>query len=191
MFDYRAGLLAFFVAVSGCGETFTATGGTGSGTGEEHTTGVTSTGTGATTSTMTPSMGGATTSGVTTTTSGPGGTGGSSGSGGAAGGPVGFSTTCAGTVDCPGAPACADWEYTINDDGVTTVVDASVTLLSPGMTCSDQTQYASSIDTGVQVAGNIMFPCDTQEWMLGIDKSTSLVYVKELTMGYSWTPPCK
>ncbi len=186
MFDYRASLLAFFVAMSGCGEAFVPTSGTG---GKQTTQSMGGTDAGASTSSMTHATGGSTTSAVTTMSAG--GSGGSSGSGGAAGGLAEFSATCAGTVECPGTGACADWEYTIDDDSVTTVVNATVTLLGSGMTCSDQAQYASSIDTGVQVAGNIMFPCGTQEWTLGIDKSTSLVYVKELTMGYSWTPPCK
>lgn len=104
---------------------------------------------------------------------------------------MGFHATCLGTVDCPDMAACADWKYTVDDDGTTTVVNAGVDVAASGMTCSDQVQYATSQDAGLQVSGNIMFPCGTQTWSFGIDRQTQLVYVKEMTMGYSWTPPCQ
>lgn len=195
MLDHRISLFAFFLAAS-CGEGFTATTGTEPGSG--GTSAATS---GRTTSSSSQASGGEAGSGA-----------GSAGEAGAAGSSAGgsstaatssssdggsggmsatFSASCLGEVDCPGVPACADWEYVIDDDGTTTVVIAGVTLPDPGMTCSDQAQYASEQDAGLQVVGNIMFPCDSQTWAFGIDEATELVYVKEMTMGYSWTPPCQ
>lgn len=104
---------------------------------------------------------------------------------------TGFHATCAGVVDCPDMAQCASWKYEIDDDGTTTVVNASIDIANPGVSCTGQAQYASSQDDGVQVGGVVSFPCDIQVWSLGIDKATELVYVKEMTHAYSWTPPCQ
>ena len=192
VFDHRTSVLAFLVAVatSGCGEEFSTTGGGsrssetvamggGTSTTDDTTTTEDTTGHQTSTSETTSGEGGASSAG------------GTAGAGGSGGEPEGFFAACYGTVDCPGAAGCADWEYVIDDDGNTTVVTAGVTLPDPGLMCSDQVQYASSDDAGLQVIGNIMFPCGTQTWAFGTDPVTGLVYVKEMTMGYSWTPACQ
>lgn len=196
MFHHRVAFLSLVLAASGCGEDFTADRGPRGTTtfhsqvGGGESTSDTSTGGegGQSTSDSDTLEGGAGGSGGA---GGIGGTGGSGAQGGSGGSEPGFFAQCVGTVDCPTMTGCADWEYVIDDDGTTTVVTAQVTLADPGLSCSDQTQYASLEDEGMQVAGNIMFPCDFQTWAFGIDKSTKLVYVKEMTQGYSWTPVCQ
>lgn len=185
MFDRRIGFLV--LALAGCGESFVAGHSTGGAAGAGGCGG----------STLSTSWieggndhggdggggeGGATSSLMTTSEVT------STGTGGA---PSGFFAQCQGTVDCPDMASCADWEYSVEDDGTTTMITAKVTLADPSLSCSDQTQYATSEDDGLQVAGNIMFPCDLQTWAFGIDKATKLVYVKEMTQGYSWTPECQ
>lgn len=196
VFDHRTGVLALFVMALGCGETFSAATEGGS----SEASGTTQASSGRTTEASTGGKGGSSSAsaggegghgGAGVGGSGPGGSGGDTGSGGSGGAPEDFFASCSGTVDCPGMLACADWEYTITDNGTTTIVTAHVASVDWGLDCSEQSQYATSDDLGEQVVGNIVFPCETTTWSFGTDKVTGLVYVKELTTGYSWTPPCK
>ncbi len=106
--------------------------------------------------------------------------------------PFPFSATCTGLVDCPMLDDCVQWDYNIVDDGTSSTVTASVTVLlpSPLPPCTGMTTF-SNADPDQDSIDTIDVPCGTQTWSLGLDRTTMTVYLKEDPAGLSWTPACQ
>lgn len=103
-----------------------------------------------------------------------------------------FQATCKGTVICQGIGACADWAYSVADNGPNTNVGATVTPLIPNpppQACSATVTNFGS----VQTANIVSFMCGGGTWTFDLDRSTMIVYIKQEGTGpvLSWTQPCQ
>ena len=100
-----------------------------------------------------------------------------------------YDASCGGTVSCPYVGPCADWTYSVADDGTNSTVNA--TWSSPYWgTCSGSVVDPDLADAGTVVDG-VSFTCGSSTISFGIDRATSVVYIHADPPGFAWTPSCQ